>query len=65
MKLALFLCAVVAVAQPGFAATADDAVVAALGKRLFPAAASVAARARTVFRGLFCVPCAQRIIRTL
>lgn len=41
MKLALFLCAAVAIIQPGFAAAADDAVVATLGKRLFPVVSSL------------------------
>lgn len=41
MRLALFLCAAVAIIQPGFAAAADDAVVAALGKRLFPVVSSM------------------------
>jgi hypothetical protein len=36
MRLALLLCMALAAVQPVFAATADDKVIAALGKRLFP-----------------------------
>lgn len=37
MRVALFLCAALAAIEPGFAATADDGVIAALGKRLLRA----------------------------
>jgi hypothetical protein len=41
MRLALFLCAALAVIEPSCAATAEDGVIATLGKRLFPVVASM------------------------
>jgi hypothetical protein len=41
MRLALFLCATLAVIEPCSAATAEDGVIAMLGKRLFPAISSM------------------------
>ncbi|WP_149194457.1 YdcF family protein [Luteimonas suaedae] len=41
MRLALLLCMAVAAIQPAFASTADDKVVASLGKRLFPVVAAM------------------------
>jgi len=38
---ALFLCAALAIFQPGYAATVEDGVIAALGKRLFPTVAAM------------------------
>lgn len=41
MRRALFLCAALAAVEPGFAATAEDGVIATLGKRLFPVVSSM------------------------
>ncbi|MEZ0471168.1 YdcF family protein [Luteimonas salinilitoris] len=41
MRLALLLCMALAAIQPVFAATAEDRVIAALGKRLFPVVAAM------------------------
>lgn len=41
MRIAALLCLMLAVAQPGFAATVEDGMTAALGQRLFPALAAI------------------------
>ena len=41
MRLALFLCAALAAIEPSCAATAQDGVIATLGKRLFPVVSSM------------------------